>query len=404
MTMTTTTVYRARRILTMNPARPFATHVAVRDGRILGAGSLEELAGWGACRLDDAVRRQVPAAGLRRGPQPLDGGRVVALRLRRLSRPDGSRRSNLDRRPLDRRGHRTTGGAGRQARRSPAARWSAGVSIRSISASGRCDRHALDRISTTRPVAIVHASLHIMNANTPALAAAGYLREGLVHPGLPLAADGLPTGECKGPDAMAPVAAEVGMDRGLLAADTAAVRAFSRLCVRKGVTTATDLAAPLTPESVAGMLQVTGEPALSDPHRRAAAPARADAAAVDRPRAGVARPGQRAPATGHGQGGRRRLDPGLLRAPALAGLLQRAAQRPLVHGARAGARDPRAGARARRAGAHAYQRRRGHRHGARCDAGRAGRQSASRTIASPCSTASSPTPPSSAASARSACA
>ena len=59
---------------------------------------------------------------------------------------------------------------------------------------------------------------------------------------------------------MAAVAAEVGMDRGLLAADTAAMRAFSRLCVRKGVTTATDLAAPLTPESVAGMLQVTGEP------------------------------------------------------------------------------------------------------------------------------------------------
>ena len=31
----------------MNPNRPFATHVAVRDGRILGAGSLDELKGWG---------------------------------------------------------------------------------------------------------------------------------------------------------------------------------------------------------------------------------------------------------------------------------------------------------------------------------------------------------------------
>ena len=34
--MSPTTVYRARRILTMNPSRPEATHVAVRDGRILG--------------------------------------------------------------------------------------------------------------------------------------------------------------------------------------------------------------------------------------------------------------------------------------------------------------------------------------------------------------------------------
>jgi hypothetical protein len=38
-----TIVYAARRIVTMNPGQPFATHVAVRDGRILGAGSLESL-------------------------------------------------------------------------------------------------------------------------------------------------------------------------------------------------------------------------------------------------------------------------------------------------------------------------------------------------------------------------
>ena len=30
----TTTIYAARKIITMNPARPTATHVAVRDGRI----------------------------------------------------------------------------------------------------------------------------------------------------------------------------------------------------------------------------------------------------------------------------------------------------------------------------------------------------------------------------------
>jgi len=30
-----TTIYSAKRILTMNPGRPEATHVAVRDGRIL---------------------------------------------------------------------------------------------------------------------------------------------------------------------------------------------------------------------------------------------------------------------------------------------------------------------------------------------------------------------------------
>ena len=33
-----TTIYSARKIITMNPRRPVATHVAVRDGRIVGAG------------------------------------------------------------------------------------------------------------------------------------------------------------------------------------------------------------------------------------------------------------------------------------------------------------------------------------------------------------------------------
>src|SRR5690606_16260952 len=123
----------------------------------------------------------------------------------------------------------------------------------------RCERGDLDRVSTTRRVAVLHASAHIINANTPALEAAGYLRPGISHPGLPLAADGLPSGEVLGPEAMGPLAAKVGLDREFLAADSEAVRAFSRLCVRKGVTTATDLASPMTPQSVDAVLSVTEE-------------------------------------------------------------------------------------------------------------------------------------------------
>ena len=37
-----TTVFRARRILTMDPACPEATHVAVRDGRVLAVGGEAE--------------------------------------------------------------------------------------------------------------------------------------------------------------------------------------------------------------------------------------------------------------------------------------------------------------------------------------------------------------------------
>ena len=47
-----TTIFTARRIITMNPSNPDATSVAVRDGRILAVGPLEEVQRWGG---DDAT-------------------------------------------------------------------------------------------------------------------------------------------------------------------------------------------------------------------------------------------------------------------------------------------------------------------------------------------------------------
>ncbi|MBK9948651.1 MAG: amidohydrolase family protein [Nitrospira sp.] len=40
------TVFVAKKIVTMDPTRPTATAVAVRDGMVLGVGSLEDLAPW----------------------------------------------------------------------------------------------------------------------------------------------------------------------------------------------------------------------------------------------------------------------------------------------------------------------------------------------------------------------
>jgi predicted amidohydrolase YtcJ len=40
------TVFTAKKIVTMDPTRPTATAVAVRDGMILGVGSVQDLAPW----------------------------------------------------------------------------------------------------------------------------------------------------------------------------------------------------------------------------------------------------------------------------------------------------------------------------------------------------------------------
>ncbi|MGB0752043.1 MAG: amidohydrolase, partial [Gammaproteobacteria bacterium] len=63
----TTTIYNAKRILTMNPSRPEVSHVAVRDDRILGAGTLEELASWGDYTLDERFADKVLMPGMVEG-------------------------------------------------------------------------------------------------------------------------------------------------------------------------------------------------------------------------------------------------------------------------------------------------------------------------------------------------
>src|SRR5690606_37716175 len=62
-----TTIFRARAILTTTPAQPEATHVAVRDGRILGVGDAESLQGWGAATVDERYADQVLMPGLVEG-------------------------------------------------------------------------------------------------------------------------------------------------------------------------------------------------------------------------------------------------------------------------------------------------------------------------------------------------
>ena len=90
--MSTITIYRARNIITMNPARPQATHVAVRDGRILGAGSLQELAGWGDYTLDERFADKVLMPGLVEGHSHLLEGilwRFVYVGFHDRMDPDG---------------------------------------------------------------------------------------------------------------------------------------------------------------------------------------------------------------------------------------------------------------------------------------------------------------------------
>ena len=252
----TTTIFSAKKILTQNPARPVVTHVAVRDGRILGAGSLDELSGWGDYALDERFADKVIMPGLVEGhSHAMEGtlwkytyvgffdrmdphGKVwpgvpdIEAVLQRLKEADASLTDDL----------------------APLPGWSLDPIYFD---NRRVTREDLDQVSTTRPIGIMHASGHILNVNSKALEMAGLLKTGIEHPGVPLGDDGLPTGELKGPDVMTPVGIHVGFDRDMLACDEEGLIDFAKLCVRTGVTTATDLAARLPDEAVQMMTEVT---------------------------------------------------------------------------------------------------------------------------------------------------
>ena len=251
-------IYPARKIVTMNPSRPLATHVAVRDGMILGAGTLEELSGWGPHQVDRVFAEKVLMPGLVEGHSHVAEGvqwRFVYCGYFDRTDPDGKIWLGVT--SIDAVIARLIEA---NAKLSDPNQPLTGWSLDPIYFDNRrMTREDLDRVSTTRPIGIMHASGHIMNVNTKALELAGMLRSGVNHPGVPLGSDGLPTGEMKGPDAMTPLGPHVGLDRGLLAADEPGLRAFARLCVRKGVTTAADLANPLPQAAVEMMIRVAGE-------------------------------------------------------------------------------------------------------------------------------------------------
>lgn len=253
------TIYQAKKIITMNPARPEATHVAVRDGRIIGVGALEDLTGWGAHEVDMRFADKVLMPGLVEGhAHTMEGTlwRYTYCGYFDRSDPDGKTWSGL--KDIDAVLARLSEvEATLEDPDAPLPGWQLDPIYFD---NRRVSRADLDKVSTTRPVGVLHASGHIMNVNSKALELAGLLKTGVNHPGVPLGEDGLPTGELKGPDIMTPVGAHVGFDRDMLACDERGLRDFAKLCVRAGVTTVTDLAARLEDDVADMMLRVTAEP------------------------------------------------------------------------------------------------------------------------------------------------
>lgn len=252
-----TTVYAARKILTLNPRQPEATHVAVRGGRVLAVGPIERMRAWGAFDLDERYADKVLMPGLVEGHSHLMAGGLwqfpfVGFHAR--TAPDGKVWSGC--RGFDEVVQQLIEiSASLPDPAQPLLAWGFDPIF---FGSERMTVQHLDRVSTTRPVVILHASQHLMNVNSAALARAGITRETEVE-GVARLADGEPSGELQEFAAMFPITRIIGNIFRITGTSEVGLRMFGQVAQWAGVTTATDLVNDLADANVAMFERVTTE-------------------------------------------------------------------------------------------------------------------------------------------------
>ncbi len=234
----TTTVYEVGRIITMDPARPFATHVAVRDGRILAVGNHNEVTGWGEHDYDARFSDKIMMPGFVEGHAHMMAGGIWRYTYAgyhdRLD-PDGGLWKGLQ--DIDTVILRLREAEAKLAPDVPLVAWGFDPIFLDTE---RLNRRHLDEVSQTRPIAVIHSNFHLLTANSVALAKAQFSSETNIE-GVHMGDDGEPSGELQEFAAMFPVMRRLKIDFGDLARTDQGVVDYGKVANRCGVTTATDL-------------------------------------------------------------------------------------------------------------------------------------------------------------------
>jgi predicted amidohydrolase YtcJ len=231
------TVFRARRIITMDPSCPSATHVAVRDGRILAVGGEAETGAWGPARTDDRFVHQVLMPGLVEGhSHAWEGGVWNFTYAGFFDRhdPEGRRWPGCD--SIEATVARLAEAEGKLPPGQTLFAWGFDPIY---FGEARVTTDDLDRVSATRPVVLLHSNGHVMNVNTPVLERSGLANANI--DGVLRDAKGRATGELREMAAKYMAFKAVGNPQHGLMAEAESLHRFARLACRVGVTTATDL-------------------------------------------------------------------------------------------------------------------------------------------------------------------
>ena len=251
-----TKIYQAKTIITMNSYLPKATHVAVREGKILGVGNLDQLSGWGEHTLDTRFADKVLMPGFVEGHFHAPEGKIwnyTYLGYFERHDPEGNLHSKL--RNMDEVLERL-----RQVdkdmdnQEEPLFAWGFDPIYYN---SERMTVKDLDSVSTTRCIIIMHTSGHLLNVNSLLLQRAGIDSSTQVH-GVFKDEEGNPTGELISMATHYIIQKIAGMPF-FNSMDSRGFWRFSTMARRVGVTTATDLAARFDKETLAAYREVTSQ-------------------------------------------------------------------------------------------------------------------------------------------------
>lgn len=199
-----TAIYTAAAVHTLDPSRPTAEAVAVRDGRFLAVGTVDDLLRIDGATVDGSLERSVLLPGfVEAHSHTMAGGMWLHTYCGRFDRrgPDGhvwpgcTDLAAVIQRLREAEAALSAAGAGPD---EPLLAW--GLDPIYYPGERLVARH-LDLVSTTRPIFVMHASCHLATVNTALMELDGIGPDTDME-GLPKDGSGWPIGELQEPAAM----------------------------------------------------------------------------------------------------------------------------------------------------------------------------------------------------------
>jgi len=245
-------------VITLNGYRPRAQAVAVRDGRILCVGTVEECQAWGEHEIDNRFADLVLMPGMVEAHGHTAEASFLAVPYvgyYDIPLPDGSRAPGV-----------TSYEQLIEVLRQADAELPIGEVLLAngfdpifFDGQERLNKSHLDAVSHTRPIFVRHASGHLATVNTAMLTACEIKADSA--PGIGIGTDGQPDGELQEAPAMS-LAAPALAKLVELSASPNALTDYARLCRNAGVTTTSELLGTflLLPQSLVQWQQQVDDP------------------------------------------------------------------------------------------------------------------------------------------------